>query len=600
MKIRNLKINNWRSIKEAEINLEDLTMFIGQNNHGKSNILTAILFFFGKIQHTNLDFNSSSIENELYVEIVFNKLDEYDKIQFAKYLTSDNTIKVRRTAYKTSNPVYQGYVEIPEDDWLKDSQIANYKSRENHKLLPIKDYLPLQGRITNDLYLSAIKEYISSNRDSVKFQYNLEPTSFLGLTSVAQGIFGEVYYIPAVRNAADEFLLNGTSIFGKLLSKLIDNFFNENDKYTEAKLKIQELVQVLNKKTPEGKDNNQRPIEITQIEKKLEEELQTWGTFIDIEINPPEIDKIFKINTTVWIDDGTRTDVNRKGQGLQRSIIFALMKSYAKMLKDEKLNIKEEKEITKIARQKSDSIFFLYEEPELYLHPHAEKELYSSLKELAVSERNQVILTTHSASFVDIESYKSIVMVKKENLEIGTKTLQCLGNLFDNMDDKKRFSLIYWINPDRSELFFAKKVILLEGQTDKIVIPYIAQCMNLFRYDYSLIDCGGKGSIPLYISLLNKFKIPYVAVYDKDYHSYKDENAHNSAQKDTDAIESKIDFNLGKSVIFENDIEEELGIVDKSEKNKIKANPFLVLEKIEKMEIMLSESFTSKVKQIYE
>lgn len=601
MKIRKLKISNWRSIKEAEIDLEDLTMFIGQNNHGKSNILSAILFFFNKIQHNTLDFNSSSLLNELYVEITFDRLDGYDKIQFSKYVTSDNSMTVRRTMNKTSNPIYQGYVEIPEDDWLKENLISNYTKKDDHKNLPIKDFLPVQGRITNEMYLSAIKEYITNNRDKVSFSYNLEPTPFLGLASVAQGIFGDIYFIPAVRNAADEFLQNGNSLFSKLLSKLMDNFLYENDKYMEAKLKIQELVQVLNKKTPNGETNLERPSEITQIENKLESELQTWGTFIDIEINPPEIDKIFKVNTTVWIDDGTRTDVNRKGQGLQRSIIFALMKLYAKTLKDEKQDAKNEKDTLKmVSRQKSNSTYFLYEEPELYLHPHAEKELYSSLKELAMSDHNQVILTTHSASFIDIENYKSIVMVKKENLDIGTKTLQCLGNLFDNMEDKKRFNLIYWINPDRSEIFFAKKVILLEGQTEKIVIPYMAQEMNVFRYDYSIIDCGGKGSIPLYISLLNKFQIPYVAVYDKDFQVDKDENAHNAAQKYTNAIESKINPDLGKSIIFENDIEEELGLTDKIEKNKLKANPFLILEKIEKMEIIITNNFRDKIKKIYE
>ena len=197
-------------------------------------------------------------------------------------------------------------------------------------------------------------------------------------------------------NIAEEFTLNESSIFGKLLSNLIDKFF-QNDKFREAKLKLQELVQILNKKTPDGKDNDERPIEITTIEQKLEDELQAWGTCIDIQINPPEIDKIFKLNTTVWIDDGTRTEVSRKGQGLQRSVIFALMKSYAKITKQ----LKEEREIIKTStRQKSDSVFFLYEEPELYLHPQAEKELYRSLKDLAALECNQVILTTHSSSFI--------------------------------------------------------------------------------------------------------------------------------------------------------------------------------------------------------
>lgn len=601
MKIQKLKISNWRSIKEVEIHFQDLTMFIGQNNHGKSNILSALLFFFNKYDSVSpLDFNNSSIANELYVEVTFEKLDEYDQKQFAKYVTAHNTMTVRRIAYKNTSAraTYHGYLEVPKDDWLNENQMDHFCKREFHKDLPISEYLPKQGKMSKGKYSDAIKEYIESHKESLEFSYQLEPTSFMGLTNVAQGIFGDVYYIPAVKNIAEEFTLNDSSIFGKLLSNLIDKFF-QNDKFREAKLKLQELVQILNKKTPDGKDNDERPIEITTIEKKLEDELQAWGTCIDIQINPPEIDKIFKLNTTVWIDDGTRTEVSRKGQGLQRSVIFALMKSYAKITKQ----LKEERDIPKIPiRQKSDSVFFLYEEPELYLHPQAEKELYRSLKDLAALECNQVILTTHSSSFIDMENYKSIAMVKKEDADTGTKILQFRDELFENEYDKKKFNLVYWINPDRSELFFAKKVILLEGQTDKTIIPYVAEHINapVFRYDYSLIDCAGKGSIPLYISLLNAFQIPYVAVYDKDFQTYKNEGERRTALRDTEAIESKIDKTLGTSIVFDNDIEEELGITDKNEKSRLKKNPFLILEMIEKMDIILLDSFKEKVKQIYE
>jgi CRISPR-associated exonuclease Cas4 len=278
-----------------------------------------------------------------------------------------------------------------------------------------------------------------------------------------------------------------------------------------------------------------------------------------------------------------------------------LVKSYAKILKEEREKASQNIDAhNKNVRQKSDSTYFLYEEPELYLHPHAEKELYSSLKELSISDKNQVILTTHSASFIDIENYKSIAIVKKENLETGTKILQCSSDLFENnLKDKKRFNLIYWINTERSEIFFAKKVILLEGQTDKVVIPYIAKELNIFKYEYSLIDCAGKGSIPLYITLLNNFKIPYMVVYDQDFQAYKNIDGHNKARTETQAILDKIDSTLGQYTVFENDIEEELGILDKTKKDRVKSNPFLILEQIENREIALTDRFKAKIKQIY-
>ncbi len=68
MRFDSLKISNWRSIKEIDIEAQDLMVIIGRNNHGKSNILSAILFFFSQLKHQDLDFNCAS--EVLFVEIV--------------------------------------------------------------------------------------------------------------------------------------------------------------------------------------------------------------------------------------------------------------------------------------------------------------------------------------------------------------------------------------------------------------------------------------------------------------------------------------------------------------------------------------------------
>ena len=42
MVIKNVHIKNWRSIKEIELEYQKVMIFIGQNNHGKSNLLSAL------------------------------------------------------------------------------------------------------------------------------------------------------------------------------------------------------------------------------------------------------------------------------------------------------------------------------------------------------------------------------------------------------------------------------------------------------------------------------------------------------------------------------------------------------------------------------
>ena len=134
-------------------------MFIGQNNHGKSNILYAILFFFGEIKLQDLDFFDGS--DELFVEITFCNLDDADKATFKKYLTQDNKILVRKTAYKNGSFQYNGYIENPQDEWLQEANISNYTNREAIQELPFYSLLPPSGRLTKALVQEAQKAYIA-------------------------------------------------------------------------------------------------------------------------------------------------------------------------------------------------------------------------------------------------------------------------------------------------------------------------------------------------------------------------------------------------------------------------------------------------------
>lgn len=591
MKIKKVNIHNWRSIKNVEISFENLMVFIGQNNHGKSNILSALLFFFGTNSCAELDFNKG--EDELFVEITFSDLDDHDKSQFSKYLTKEETITVRKQMKKGESFEYHGYCQIPNEDWLKEEKISEYTTREAVNMTPLISLVPSSGRITKEIIKKAQEDYIQQNINNIKFSYILESTNFLGLKNVAQGIFGEIYFVPAVKNAGDEFSMKGKSVFNQLLTNVINNMSVSNTEYIEVKKKVRELTQILNKNIEDGSLNNNRPEQISQLEKLLETELASWNTTIDIEITPPDVDEVLRVGTNVWLNDGVPTDVNRKGNGLQRSLIFALIKAWAKISQEEK--DKEEKENEEnMSRKASKSTYFIFEEPELYLHPQAQRELYSSLKKLS-ENNNQVLITTHSSSFVDLDLYKSICIVYKNDTKEGTKHLQCSSDLFNSVDEKKKFNMTYWVNPDRGELFFAKKIILVEGPTDKTVLPYLAKKLDVFRYDYSIVDCGGKTNIPIYIHLLNNFKLKYIALYDKDHQSYKKADAISSADVASKLIEDNIDNSYGSSIILENDIEEEIGVTDECHKNK----PYIALEHITDPSFTLSSSLEQKIKTIF-
>ena len=594
MKIRELTIYNWRSIHKISLSVEDLMIFIGQNNHGKSNILSAILFFFGEISLDILDFHRD--REDLFVEILFGDLDDGDRTTFKKYVTTKNNIRVRKEATKECTFTYHGYLEVPEEEWLREENISNYLKREDAETLPLAKLLPNSGRITKNAFRQAQERYIKQEREFLNFSYELEAGHFLGAKNVAKGIFGDVYFVPSVKKAEDDLSTKGRSVFNALYERVINKMSEANQEFRKAKENITSLMCILNRTNEDGKENMNRPTELSSFEKSINTEIENWNATIDVDIIPPDINDIFKLGTKVWVNDGIRTDIGRKGQGLQRALIFALVRSLAKLIHQEKEETDGIETATQGSspRQASRSSYFILEEPELYLHPQAQRTLFDSLEKLSSGE-SQVLLCTHSSSFINLKWYHSICIVRKNSIEEGTTILQCTEELFSEKKDKDLFNMVYWINPDRGELFFAKKVVLVEGPTEKTVLPQLANNLNIFRHEYTILDCGSKDAIPNYLRLLNRFKIPYIAVYDKDHQADKSPDAILCADKSSQRIESSIDIALGKTIILENDIEEEIGILNSEKKNK----PYIAVSHICKNDFNMTVSLQTKIKSIY-
>lgn len=558
---------------------------IGQNNHGKSNLLSSVLFFFGEIKHQDLDFHFGA--PELYVEITFSDLDDADKKTFQKYLTSNGEIVVRKTAYLGASFDYKGYIENPSEEWLQESNAGAYTKREIAESFPFHPFLPSTGKLSKQDIVDAQAAFIEQNRDTLTFTFEQEATNFLGLKNVAKGIFGDVYFIPAVKEASDDFAAKESSAFGKIYSTVIADIASNNDDWKETRTRLEKLFGALNKLDAEGNPNESRPNQLADFEEALSKELSSWGAKVEVEVAPPDIESVFKANTEVWINDGVRTDIRRKGHGLQRALTVALIHVMAARAR----NVEPGEEAK--SRSASNSRYYIFEEPELYLHPQAQRALFDSFVELSEGD-SQVLLCTHSSGLIDVERYKTIYIVSKENDAVGSKVKYCSEELFTG-DAKKDFNLSYWINPDRGELFFAKKVLLVEGATDKTILPLLAKKLNVFRYDYSLIDCGSKTNIPYYIRLLNKFGIPYVAIYDRDHQDGKSADGIASADIDTRAIEHEIDATIGHSIVLKNDIEEELGMPPGN-----KSKPYAALMHVSDPAFVLSTNLQQIIHSAYD
>jgi predicted ATPase len=156
-------------------------------------------------------------------------------------------------------------------------------------------------------------------------------------------------------------------------------------------------------------------------------------------------------------------------------------------------------------------LLLLVEEPELYLRPQAQRYLYRLLREFSVAG-NQVIYSTHSPAFLNVTRMDELVFVERLP-GTGTRALQPKPVSAD--DD---FRVMTEFDAARSELFLAQAVVLVEGLTEKLVLPFVFAALghDVDREAISIVECGGKPNIPLFARVCRAAGIPFVVVHDSD------------------------------------------------------------------------------------
>jgi hypothetical protein len=156
-------------------------------------------------------------------------------------------------------------------------------------------------------------------------------------------------------------------------------------------------------------------------------------------------------------------------------------------------------------------LLLLIEEPELYLRPQAQRYLYRLLREFSLAG-NQVIYSTHSPAFLNVTRMEELVFVERLP-GAGTHALQP-----EPVSADEDFRVMTEFDAARSELFLARAVVLVEGLTEKLVLPFVFSALghDVDQEAISIVECGGKPNIPLFARICRATGIPFVVVHDSD------------------------------------------------------------------------------------
>jgi energy-coupling factor transporter ATP-binding protein EcfA2 len=157
-------------------------------------------------------------------------------------------------------------------------------------------------------------------------------------------------------------------------------------------------------------------------------------------------------------------------------------------------------------------LVILIEEPELYLSPPAQRHLHRLLRRLSARGRNQVLYSTHSPTFLGVDSLDELVLVRYSE-RTGTKLLQP-----EPLPERQAFRMHAELDAERAEIFLARAVLFVEGRTEKLAFPFVFEALG---YDadqeaIAIVDCAGKGNMPLFAEICNTCGIPYIVVHDRD------------------------------------------------------------------------------------
>lgn len=529
MRIKAVRIQNFRSFKDETIHLDSYACLVGPNGSGKSTVLAALNVFFREqatfaadvLRLSRDDFFRRLVDDPIRITVTFRDLNAEAASALAAYARNDELQVIAEATLDSSTEgadVVQRAVGLGIQDFRPYFEALRTKQPARTTLDPL--YADLVTRFpdlpqkptSKDAKAEALRTFEAQHPDlctAIEVDGSFYENNGGGLLNP----FVQWIYVPAVKNVGEEGREGKKTGFGKLMTRALQS-------RTACGQEIDQLRRSVADSYKRILDRNQDGLK--SLATSLKDRLATWAhpdVSLDIawHFNPRDAVAVSDPAATVTAgDDSFSADINRMGHGLQRSYLLALLQELAGSQGN---------------GQSTPSLILGCEEPELYQHPPQARHLAATMEDLA-EQGNQVVVTTHSPLFVSGQGFEHVRLVSRSTTTGGSEVR---STTFDDLCERVRKArgestnrkitglvakLHQTLQPGIAEMFFARLPILVEGLEDLAFLTSTLQLSGKWpefrRFGCQIIPVNGKDKLIQPLAIARSLGMPVFVVFDSD------------------------------------------------------------------------------------